>query len=71
MSELEVGLGHLGEGDEVVEGGHGDVAAVEDVGPGEVGVYSGAGVEATEGGLAGGGGADGAGAETGAFLGGC
>lgn len=70
MSELEIGLRHLGESDEVVEGGDGHVAAVEDTGPGEVGVQTGPRVEAAEGGLAGGSGADGAGAETGAF-GGC
>lgn len=38
MPELEVGGCHLGEGNGVVEGCDGDIAAVEDCGPGEVGV---------------------------------
>ena len=69
-AEFEEGGGHLVQGEGVVEGGEGDVAAVEDAGPGCVGVEAAAGVEAAEGGLAGGGGADGAGAESGACLGG-
>lgn len=68
--QFEVGGGELLEGEGVVEGGEGDVAAVEDGGPGCVGVEAAAGVEAAEGGLARGGGADGAGAESGACLGG-
>ena len=51
MPELEIGGGHLGECDGVVEWRYGHVAAVEDLGPRCVGVYSGAGVEAAEGGL--------------------
>ena len=61
--ELEVGFGHLAQGERVVEGRHGDVAAVEDRGPRRVGVYAGTCVEAAVGDLARGGGADGAGAE--------
>lgn len=56
-------------GERVVEGGDGDVAAVSYLGPGFVGVYSGAGVVACAGHLAGAGGADGAGAEAGSCWG--
>ena len=56
--ELCVRGGHLVEGQRVVEGGDGDVAAVEDEGPRCVWVYAGAVVEAAVGGLAGGGVAD-------------
>ena len=61
--ELRIGFLHLPEGELVVEGRDGDVAAVEDVGPGGVGVEARAVVEGAVGGLAGGGGAEGAGAE--------
>jgi hypothetical protein len=63
MPELEVSGSHLRERDGVVERRDGDVAAVEDRGPGRVRVYACAGVEASEGGLACRGCADGAGAE--------
>ena len=63
--ELSVGGGHLVEGQGVVEGGDGDVAAVEDKGPGCVGVDAGAMVEGAVGCLAGGGVADSARAEAG------
>lgn len=63
MPELEVSGCHLGEGDGVIEGRYGNVAAVKDAGPAGVRVYACAGVEASEGGLSGGCGADGAGAE--------
>lgn len=51
-------------GETVVEGGDGDISAVGDLGPGFVGVDTGASVEACAGHLAGAGGADGAGTET-------
>ena len=56
------------QGQGVVERRDGDVAAVDDQGPGCVGVQARAVVEAPEGGLAGGGGADGAGPEAGALV---
>jgi hypothetical protein len=59
----------LREGHGVVDGRDGNVAAVEHGCPGLVGVYPGPGVEAAEGGLAGRGLADGAGAEAGSFDG--
>ncbi len=64
MTELEVGRCHLGECYGVVEGCYGDVAAVEDGSPGEVGIEACAGVEATEGSLAGRSGTYGTGAES-------
>ena len=54
------------EGEGVVEGCDGDVAAVEDEGPVDIGVDAGPVVEASVGGLAGRGVADGAWAEAGA-----
>lgn len=48
MSELDICGSHLFERNEVVKRCHGDVATVEDLGPGEVGVYSCSGVEAAE-----------------------
>ena len=64
MQEFAVGSGHLGECHYIVHGGDGDVAAVEEGGPGGVRVDACAGIEAAEGGLAGGCCADGAGAKT-------
>ena len=58
----------MAEREGVVEGRDGDVAAVEDGSPVDVGVYAGAVVEAAVGGLACGGMADGAGAEAGAWA---
>ncbi len=68
MEELEIGGGHLFEGDTVVEGRDGDITTVKDGRPGEVGIYSSTGIEATEGGLTGGGRADGTGSETGTCI---
>lgn len=51
-TEFEKGGGELLQGEGVVEGRERDVAAVEDGGPGCVGVEAAAGVEAAEGGLA-------------------
>ena len=65
-AELEEGGGHLLQRLGVVEGRDGDVATVEDRVRSRVWVQSAARVEATAGALAGGGGADGAGAEAGA-----
>jgi len=67
VEELEIRGCHLREGDIVVEGRNGDVATVKDGRPRKVGVYAGAGVEAAEGGLTGGGRADGTGSETGTY----
>ena len=64
------GCGELAQGEGVVEGGEGDVAAVEKGERRGVGVEAAAGVEAAEGELARGGGADRAGAEAGACVGG-
>lgn len=66
-AELEERFVHLALGETVVEGGDWDIAAVGDLGPGFVGVDSGAGVEACSGHLAGAGGANGAGSEAGTF----
>lgn len=63
-TEFEVGFAHLTESKGIVEGCDGDVAAVEDSEGGCVGVEVRAMVEAPEGGLTGGGGADGARTET-------
>jgi len=66
--ELGVGGRHLVQCQGVVEGRDGDVAAIEDLGPGLVRVNGRPVVEASETGLPGGGGADGAWAETGALY---
>jgi hypothetical protein len=66
VSELLERSGHLLQSNGVVDGRDGDVTAVEDGGPVGVGVYTGSGVEAAEGGLAGRGGTDSAGPEAGA-----
>jgi len=66
--QLQEGLVHLALGEAVVEGGDGDVAAVEQRGPRPVRVDAGAHVVAGAGQLAGAGGADGAGAEAGACV---
>ena len=63
VGEVGEGFGHLAQGEGVVEGGDGDVAAVDYGGPVLVGVDLGARVVAAEAGLAGGGGADSAGTE--------
>ena len=65
--ERLVGGGHLVEGEGVVEGGEGHVAAVEDGERGAVGVEAAAGIKAAEGGLAGGGSADSSWAEAGSL----
>ncbi len=67
-TELEVRFAHLAQGQGVVEGRDGDVAAVEDGEGCLVGVQRGAVVEAAEGGLPGRGGADGAWAESCSFF---
>ena len=63
--ELEESLGHLGEGECVVKGRHGYVAAVDNACPGGVRVDARAVVEAAEGVLPGGGSANGARSEAG------
>ena len=49
VADFQVSGCHLREGHGIVERRHRHVAAVEDLGPGEVRVYSRAGVEASEG----------------------
>ena len=68
MTELEIGVCHLSKCHGIVERCDGDVAAVEDGGPGEVGVYSCSGIETAEGVLTSGSSADSAGAETCSFF---
>jgi hypothetical protein len=68
VTELEIGVCHLSKCHGIVERGDGDVAAVEDGGPGEVGVYSCSGIEAAEGVLTSRSSADSAGAETCSFF---
>ena len=53
VGELEVWGCHLCSGYGVVEGCYGNVAAVEDLRPGEIGIYTCSRVEASEGGLTG------------------
>ena len=61
MQQLAVGGGHLGECHSIIHGGDGNVATIEEGSPRCVGVDASTGIEAAEGGLAGGCGADGAG----------
>jgi hypothetical protein len=68
VAELVISGCHLGDGGGVVEGADGDVAAVEEGGPGGIGVYRAGWGETAEGGLAGAGGADGARAEASACV---
>ena len=65
--ELEVACAHLAEGKGVVEGGYGHIAAVEDAEGGGVWVEGGTGIVRARRGLAGGAGAEGAGAEAGTW----
>lgn len=69
LAEGEVGLGHLLESDFIGERREWHVAAVEETGPGLIGVDKGAGVEGAEGRLTKRGGANGARAEAGTWDG--
>lgn len=52
MAEFEVGRCHLCQRHRVVEWCYGDITAVDDAGPGCVGVYTCPGIETSEGSLA-------------------
>jgi hypothetical protein len=68
VTKLEIGFCHLSKCHGIVERCDGDIAAVEDGGPGEVGVYSCSCIETAERVLACGSSADSAGAETSSFF---